>query len=94
MADGEIKVRYHGYSGTKHNQTRNGDSGVSYAVLPGAVGFEEAREFWEAAGGNPDRYRCGHVHDCCACLFHYTINVTVSPSRLRTLVTQSWGINI
>lgn len=99
-----ILTRYHGFHGTKHNAIGNSDSGVHYMIFDQSKsplympadkpGFDDAaiRDLWYFVGGNPDKLKCSHEHDCCACYFQS--DVAIERRRNRVIVTQSWGINI
>ena len=87
-----IKTHFFGTGGQKHNTVRTGESGIDFLVLRGHYSDADAREAWLDAGGDPDRDRCGCEHDCCGHLFHASIFVRATDRR--TLVTQSWGLNV
>lgn len=88
----DVKNRFFGDAGSKHNLVDRGESGIEYAVLPPTLSDADVRAIWASTGRSVYAERCGCSHDCCA--HRFTGSLRIRRDARRVVVTQSWGINI
>lgn len=88
----KINVRYHGYSGVKHNRVTDRDSGIFWARFPTTTTDREIVDTWWRLGHAPYAESCSHDHDCCGCFF--TRPMWIQRRGRFVIARQSFGTNI
>jgi hypothetical protein len=71
----------------------DGQWGIMWVVLLAGATMREVQVLWDDHNLDPDHTWCQHEGDCCGHTYHSAVRIARRTST-RTLVTQSWSVNI